>query len=93
MSKEDIDKARKNARLQVLGDLAWMASHPQGKRILSRFFIEARRRAFTGQSNTSFYAEGRIDLARDLLDDLRAADLALYQAAERESIHEETKHA
>lgn len=89
MDSIDIEERRKQARAQVMGDLSWLASHPQGRRILSRFFRKARERAFSGQANATIYAQGGIDLARDILDDLRAADIALYQAAERESLEDQ----
>lgn len=92
MPKEEIEKARFNARQQVLGDLVWLANQPQGRRILARFFKESRKKVFTGQSNTTFYAQGRMDLAVEVLDDVRQADLGLYQAAERESLTEERTH-
>ena len=80
------------AREQILADLSWVAAHPQGRRFLKRFFVEVRKKAFSGeQTHAAAYAEGRIELAKEVLDDLRHADLTLYQDAERDSL--EARHA
>ncbi len=88
----EVDKKRQIAREQVLADLTWLLTQPQGRRALKRFFVESRKRSFAGENtHATSYAEGRMDLAREVLDDLRHADLNLYQAAERESL--EDRHA
>ena len=76
---------RSLARAQRLADLSWLLAHPQGRRVLGRFFDEVNRRPFAGENtHATAYAEGRIDIAREVLQDARAASIDDYHRAERE---------
>ncbi len=62
-----------------------------GKAFLSRFVRDADKECFTGQSNTSFYNEGRAGYARQMCKDMREADLDLFLAIERIAWKDQSK--
>jgi hypothetical protein len=70
------------------GDLRWLAGSDAGRRILSSFFRCQRSKPFSCDEKLMSYNLGRVDFARELLDDLRDADSALYLKAEAFSFQE-----
>jgi hypothetical protein len=86
------EKQARIAKLQHQNDVRWLAQSDSGKRILSSFFAARECKPFSGQPDLTAYNLGRVDFARTLLDDLREADLELYQAAEAFHLHG-AKHA
>jgi hypothetical protein len=76
--REQMAKARQLRQ----ADLRWLAGSDSGRRILSAFFHSQRSKSFSCDPNVTAYNLGRVDFARELLDDLRDADPALYLKAE-----------
>lgn len=85
-----MDEHEKRARQEKIdrekiirqADLRWLAGSDAGRRILSSFFRCQRSKPFSCDPALHAYNQGRVDFARELLDDIRTADLELFQRAE-----------
>lgn len=90
MDQRDIQTQRiEKAKVQRKNDLRWLAQSEAGRRILTAFFRCQRIKAFSCDDRLTAYNLGKADFAGELLDDLRNADLELFQAAESFSFQEE----
>jgi hypothetical protein len=69
-------------------DLRQLLVHPPFVRLLGDYIRMSRMRVFSGEFASCAYNQGRVDVANELLDALRDADLGLFQKAERESSQE-----
>lgn len=91
MSRRSEQRA-KRAKEQWSDDLKWLLAQGQGRRIVANLIERAGlgSSAFTGNSAT-FYRMGVHDYVRDLINDMRRADLAGYRRMEDEVLSAETE--
>ncbi len=78
-----VNKQRALHLAQWQADLTWLMQNEAGKRIIAHFATEVRKHPFTGDERITSYNLGRFELVRDFFDSLRAANLDLFQKAER----------
>jgi hypothetical protein len=69
---------------QWKSDLTWIMEQEAGRRFLGHFIRESRKRIFTTDQSTVLCNLGRHEFLRELLDQLRDVNLALFQKIERE---------
>ncbi len=87
---EQREKLGKDAALKAAqwkADVEWFMSQAQAKRILAHFIRESRKRPFSTDARITEYNLGRFEFVREFLDQLRDANLGLFQAIERD-LHE-----
>jgi deoxyribodipyrimidine photolyase-like uncharacterized protein len=72
--REKLSEKQKRKIDQLDQDMAWLLSHPQGRRVLTAFLAKCRLNFgnFTGNSST-FKLEGQRELGLDLISWIRAA--------------------
>jgi hypothetical protein len=87
-SFEEQHEQEEKAKLQRREDLRQLLTQPTFVRFLGDFFRMSRMRVFSGDLASCAYNAGRVDVANELLDALRDADLVLLQKAERENFKE-----
>ena len=72
------------AREQRSSDLKWLMRTAQFKRFLGRFLTEADRDPWTSDPIAAAYNAGRNGVAREVVRDMRAADLETFHIIDRE---------
>jgi hypothetical protein len=91
----EADQIQKRIREREVSDLRKVLSLPEGRRLVWRLMAASKlfQSTYTGQSNETFFNEGKRAIGTLIFADIQEAKLEAFQVMQREAMSDPLAHA